>query len=596
MSQQVGDFMLARLIEWGIDRIYGYPGDGINGIVGALDRLSDDIDFVQVRHEEEAAFMACAHAKYSGNVGVCLATSGPGAIHLLNGLYDAKLDHQPVVAIVGQQARAALGGDYQQEIDLITLFKDVAHEWVHMVTDPAQMRHAVDRAVRIALAERTVTCIIVPNDVQELDAVPTPPRAHGTVHSGVGWRAPQVTPGEAELARAAEVLNAGERVAILVGAGALGATDEVIEVADRLGAGVAKALLGKAAVPDDLPFVTGSIGLLGTRPSWEMMTGCDTLLMIGSGFPYSEFLPEEGQARGVQIDIDGRMLSLRYPMEVPLVGDAAATLRALLPRLERKSDRSWREEIEGQVADWWQTLETRAMADAKPVNPQRVFWELSPRLPEGAILCADSGSAANWYARDLKFRRGMMGSLSGGLATMGPGVPYAIAAKFCHPDRPVIATVGDGAMQMLGNNALITASKYWRRWRDPRLVVLVLNNRDLNQVTWEQRAMSGDPKFEGSQAIPDFPYARYAELLGFQGLTVDQPDDVGPAWDEALRADRPVVLEVYTDPEMPPMPPHVSLEQAKSYLTALRKGDPEALDMIRASARDFLAQWWPKRD
>ena len=591
MNQQVGDFMLSRLCEWGVDRIYGYPGDGINGIVGALDRVSDAIDLVQVRHEEEAAFMACAHAKFSGRVGVCIATSGPGAIHLLNGLYDAKLDHQPVVAIVGQQARAALGGDYQQEVDLAALFKDVAHEWVHVVTTPAQMRHAVDRAMRTALAERTVTCIIVPNDVQELDAVQTPPRAHGTVHSGIGWHAPRVTPGDAQLDHAAAVLNSGRKVAILVGAGALDATDEVIEVADRLGAGIAKALLGKAAVPDDLPFVTGAIGLLGTRPSWDMMTGCDTLLMVGSGFPYSEFLPEEGQARGVQIDLDGRMLSLRYPMEVPLVGDAAATLQALLPRLEHKADRAWREQIEQNVADWWRTLERRAMTGARPINPQRVFWELSPRLPEGAIVCADSGSAANWYARDLRFQRGMMGSLSGGLATMGPGVPYAIAAKFCHPERPVIATVGDGAMQMLGNNALITASKYWRRWRDPRLVVLVLNNRDLNQVTWEQRAMSGDPKFEDSQSVPDFPYARYAELLGLRGLCVDDPDTVGDAWDEALRADRPVLLEVYTDPEVPPMPPHVTLEQVTAYLSALRKGDPEALNMIRASARDFLAQW-----
>ena len=419
----VSDFLVERLSEWGVGRVYGYPGDGINGIMGALQRAEERVEFVQVRHEEMAALMACAHSKWTGEVGVCLATSGPGAIHLLNGLYDAKLDHQPVVAIVGQQARAALGGQYQQEVDLLSLFKDVAHEYVQMVSDPAQLRHLVDRAIRIALAERTVTCLIVPNDVQRLDAVPEPEHAHGTIHSSVGFSRPRVVPTEADLARAAALLNAGERVAILAGQGALHATDELIEVADLLGAGVAKALLGKAALPDDLPFVTGSIGLLGTRPSWELMTGCDTLLMVGTSFPYSEFLPEEGRARAVQIDIDGRMLGIRYPTEVNLVGDSAETLRGLIPRLERKQERSWRVQIEEGVADWWGVLEQRAMNDADPINPQRVFWELSSRLPDNCILSADSGSAANWFARDLKLRRGMMASLSGTLATMGAGVP-----------------------------------------------------------------------------------------------------------------------------------------------------------------------------
>ncbi len=458
-TSTVGDFLLDRLHRWGVRRIYGYPGDGINGIVGALDRASQRIEFVQARHEELAAFMACAHAKFTGEVGVCLATSGPGAIHLLNGLYDAKLDHQPVVAIVGQQKRSALGGDYQQEVDLISLFKDVAHEYVHMATTPEQVRHLVDRAVRIALDRRAPTCIVFPNDVQELDAVESPSREHGNIYSGAGFPVARPVPVARELQRAAHVLNAGERVAMLVGAGALHATEEVIEVAERLGAGVAKALLGKAAVPDDLPFVTGSIGLLGTKPSWDLMEGCDTLLMVGSTFPYSEFLPAEGQARGVQIDIDGRNVSMRYPMEVNLVGDSRETLRALIPMLQRKADRSWRERIERGVDRWWRVLEARAMNEAKPINPQRVFWELSPRLPERCILTCDSGSSANWYARDLKIRRGMMGSLSGGLATMCPGMPYAVAAKYAHPDRPVIALVGDGAMQMLGINSLITAAR-----------------------------------------------------------------------------------------------------------------------------------------
>jgi pyruvate dehydrogenase (quinone) len=591
----VGDFLVHRLSEWGVRRIYGYPGDGINGIMGALARADDRMEFVQVRHEEMSAFMACGHAKFTGEVGVCLATSGPGAIHLLNGLYDAKLDHQPVVAIVGQQARSALGGSYQQEVDLLSLFKDVAHEYVHMVSDPEQVRHLVDRAMRIAHSERTVTCIIVPNDVQTMEAVVAPEHAHGTVHSGVGYARARVVADERDLARAADVLNAGERVAMLVGQGALHATDEVIQVADVLGAGVAKALLGKAAVPDDLPYVTGSIGLLGTKPSWELMRGCDTLLMVGSSFPYSEFLPEEGKARGVQIDLDPRMIGIRYPMEVHLVGDSGETLRALLPLLERKQDRSWRAEIEEGVSDWWQLLEEQAALEAHPINPQRVFAELSPRLPDDCIVTADSGSSAPWFARNLRMRRGMMSSLSGTLASMGAGVPYAIAAKFAHPNRVAIALVGDGAMQMNGLAELITIAKYWERWTDPRLVVLVLNNRDLNMVTWEQRALEGDPKFPASQEIPDFPYARFAELVGLRGIRVESPDELGDAWDEVLSADRPAVLEAVTDPEVPPLPPHISFEQARNFMLAVARGDEGRRDMIEHSLKAKLAELLPGR-
>ena len=596
MAETVGDFLLRRLSEWGVRRIYGYPGDGINGIVGAFDRARDQIEFVQVRHEEMAAFMACAHAKFTGEVGVCVATSGPGAIHLLNGLYDAKMDHVPVVAIVGQQARAALGGSYQQEVDLLSLFKDVAHEYVQMATVPAQMRHLVDRAVRIALTERTVTCIIVPNDLQEMAAVEMPKHAHGTVHSGTGYSQPRIVPVEEDLVRAANVLNAGEKIAMLVGAGSLHATDEVIEVAQLLGAGVAKALLGKAVVPDDLPYVTGSIGLLGTEPSYDMMMDCDTLLMVGTSFPYSEFLPKEGQARAVQIDIDGRMLGIRYPNEVSLVGDSAETLRALIPYLKPKENRSWREGIEKDVHEWWKLLKERSMDEANPVNPQRVFWELSPRLPENCILSSDSGSAANWFARDLKIRRGMMATLSGNLATMGPGVPYAVAAKFAYPERVAIALVGDGAMQMNGNNSLITIAKYWNTWSDPRLIVLVLHNNDLNQVTWEQRALAGDPKFEGSQNLPNFDYARYAEALGLKGIVVDNPDEVGRAWDEALAASRPVVIDAITDPDVPPLPPHITLEQAKAYASALWKGDPNERGILRQTFREMVDAILPHRN
>lgn len=589
MAKTVSDFLVQRLGDWGIRRIYGFPGDGINGIMGALDRAGDRFELVRGRHEEMIAFMACAHAKFTGQIGVCLATSGPGAIHLLNGLYDAKLDHQPVVAIVGQQARAALGGQYQQEVDLVSLFKDVAGDYVQMVTVPAQVRHVVDRALRIAISRRTVTCIIVPNDLQELPAVPVPPRAHGTIHSGIGYSEPRVLPAEADLERAAEVLNRGKKVAILVGAGALAATDEVMEVAELLGAGVAKALLGKAAMPDGLPYVTGSIGLLGTKPSWDMMMGCDTLLMVGSRFPYSEFLPKEGQARAVQIDLDPTMLSIRYPMEVNLVGDSAATLSALIPLLQRKSDRKWRQTIEQNVVEWWKLMEERAMMNANPINPQRMFWELSSRLPEQCIITSDSGSSANWFARDIRIRSGMMASLSGNLATMGPGVPYIIAAKFAFPDRVAIALVGDGAMQMNGNAELITIADYWKQWPDPRLIVMVLNNRDLNQVTWEQRAMMGDPKYDAAQHVPDFPYARYAEMLGLKGIMVNAPDQIGPAWDAALASDRPCVIEAITDPDVPPLPPHITLKEAAAFMSSMLKGDSDTTGMVEQSAKQVLS-------
>ncbi len=596
MAELVADFLIKRITEWGLKRIYGFPGDGINGIIGAIDRAGDAVDYIQVRHEELAAFMACAHAKFTGEVGICLATSGPGAIHLLNGLYDAKMDHQPVVAIVGQQARAALGGDYQQEVDLITLFKDVAHEYVHMASTPAQVRHLVDRAIRIAKAERTVTCLIFPNDLQEMPAVEKPPRKHGTVHSGIGYSQPRVIPQDKDLRRAADILNSGQKVAMLVGAGALQASDEVMETAEILGAGVAKALLGKAVIPDDLPYCTGPIGLLGSKPSWDMMTECDTLLIVGSSFPYSEFLPKEGQARGVQIDIDSKMLSIRYPTEVNLTGDSAETLRALIPLLERKQDRSWREKLEGEIKDWWKVLEARAMNSAKPINPERVFWELSPKLPDNCILASDSGSAANWFARDLKVRRGMMASLSGNLATMGPGVPYSVAAKFAWPDRPVIALVGDGAMLMNGINCLITIANYWKEWSDPRLIIMVLANRDLNQVTWEQRIMAGDPKYEASQKVPKFAFATYAEMLGLRGIHVEKPEEIAPAWDRALSSDRPVVYEAVTDPEVPTLPPHITFKEAKNFAESMLKGDPDAPGMIRGAFKDAIESFIPHKE
>jgi len=589
---KTADFFVDRLKDWGVKRIFGYSGDGINGVIGAIQR-DGTIDFIQPRHEEMAAFMAVADAKFSGGLGVCLATGGPGATHLITGLYDAKLDHMPVLAICGQAETTVRGGSYQQELNLARMFADVA-EYVQEVSHPAQLPHVIDRAIRLALARRGPAVVILPKDLQE-EPFAAPKRAHGFTRSGAGYSRPVIVPAEADLRRAADVLNAGEKVAILVGAGAVHAADEVIAVAEVLGAGVAKALLGKSVLPDDLPFVTGAIGLLGTRPSSDLMNECDTLLMVGTGFPWSEFLPKNGAVRAIQIDIDPAMLSLRYPCEVNLHGSAAETLALLLPMLERKTDHAWLRRIHGWLDDWWKTLEARAKTRAHPVNPQRVVWEMSPRLPENAIVTSDSGSCANWYARDYRVKRGQMSSLSGGLASMGAAVPYAIGAKFAHPDRPVVALVGDGAMQMNNMAELITIAKYADRWPDKRLVTCVFNNEDLNEVTWEQRVMNGNPRYDASQDIPDVRYSQFAELIGLKGIYVDRPDDLAGAWDEALAADRPVVLEVKTDPEIAPLPPHISFKEARSFMMSMAKDD-DAGHVIKDTARQVVNAVLHKQD
>jgi pyruvate dehydrogenase (quinone) len=591
MAPTVGDYLLERLRAWGVQHVFGYPGDGINGILAAWGRADNKPQFIQARHEEMAAFEAVGYAKFTGRVGVCAATSGPGAIHLLNGLYDAKLDHVPVVAIVGQTSRSAMGGSYQQEVDLLSLYKDVASDYVQMVTVPEQLPNVLDRAIRVALAERAPTAVIIPSDVQEL-AYSGPTHAFKMVPSSLGIDWSTAAADSDGIARAAEILNAGSKVAILAGQGARGARAELEQVADLLGAGVAKALLGKDVLPDELPYVTGSIGLLGTRPSYEMMMNCDTLLTVGSSFPYTQFMPAFDQARAVQVDIDGKMIGMRYPYELNLVGDAAATLRALVPHLRRKENRSWREGIEDNVAKWWRSMEAEAQVEADPVNPMLLFHELSSRLPENAIVTADSGSSANWYARQLKFSGDMRGSLSGNLATMGPGVPYGIGAKFGHPDRPVIVFAGDGAMQMNGLAELITVKHYWEQWSDARLIVAVLHNNDLNQVTWEMRAMEGAPKFTESQRLPEVSYEGFARSLGLGGIAVDKPEQVGPAWEQALAADRPTVLDFRTDPDVPPIPPHATFEQAKDLAKALLHGDPNRLGIVKeglmAKAREII--------
>ncbi|MET7844430.1 thiamine pyrophosphate-requiring protein [Streptomyces sp. NPDC005356] len=594
MSTKVSDYVLQRLREWGVEHVFAYAGDGINGLLAAWGRADNKPQFIQSRHEEMSAFGAVGYAKFSGKVGVCAATSGPGAIHLLNGLYDAKLDHVPVVAIVGQTNRSAMGGSYQQEVDLLSLYKDVASDFCEMVTVPEQLPNVIDRAMRTAYAKRTVTAVIIPADVQELDYSP-PTHAFKMVPSSLGLGSYAPVPDPAEIERAAEVLNAGEKVAILIGQGARGARAEVEELADVLGAGVAKALLGKDALADDLPYVTGSIGLLGTRPSYELMQGCDTLLVVGSSFPYTQFMPGLDQARAVQIDIDPYMVGLRYPFEVNLVGDAAATLKALLPHLKRKKHGSWREKIEKDTVRWWEVMERRAAVEADPINPEYVVHALDTLLPSNVMLAADSGSAANWYARHLRMRGNMRGSLSGTLATMGPGVPYVIGAKFAHPDRPAIAIVGDGAMQMNGLAELITAAKYWPEWQDPRLIVAVLNNQDLNQVTWEMRAMSGAPQFLPSQALPDVPYADFARSIGLEGVRVEEPGDVESAWHRALGAERPFVIDFRTDPAVPPIPPHASLDQIEAAALSVIKGDSDRGAMIKQGLKAKMQEMLPSR-
>ena len=581
MPVTVADAIVERLSSWGVDRIFGYAGDGIDPLLAALHRAQDRVEFVQPRHEEMAAFMATGHAKYTGRVGVCLSTQGPGAIHLLTGLYDAKLDGRPVVAIVGQIASTALGSGYLQEVDLHSLFKDACGQYIQTVLTPEQLPMLIDNAMRTAIAESTPVCLIVPHDVQRAEMPEQTPHSHGVVPSAAITGFPRVLPNEADLARAAEVLGAGTRVALLVGRGAGGAQAEIEQLVDVLGAGVTVSLVGKPVLPETTDWHTGVMGHLGTTASADLMEQCDTLFIIGCNDPWTEFYPAPGQARAVQIDIKARVIGGKYPIEVALVGDTGETLRALLPLLRRNTDRSWQEQVGRSVQRWREIAAARAQHPAEPLNPEWVVHELSGHLPANARVAFDVGSIVYWYARHLVLPPGVPAHLSSYLASMGCAMPYGLAAKFDTPDRPVVALAGDGAMQMNGLLELITVADRWRSWADPRFVVLVLHNGDLAEVSWEQREMEGDPRFPASQRVPSFPYAGYAELLGLQGIRVDSPDAVADAWQQAFAADRPVLIEAVVDPAVPLLPPHLQDEK----VGMMRRGLEQEPDSEQASAQ-----------
>ncbi|WP_328470579.1 thiamine pyrophosphate-requiring protein [Actinoplanes sp. NBC_00393] len=569
MSERtVSDVVAERLAAWGVERVFGYSGDGIDGVLGALRRAGKPT-FVQARHEEAAAFMAVGHAKYTGGVGVCMATQGPGAVHLLNGLYDAKLDSKPVVAIVGQQLSTVLGSSYQQEIDLVRLFGDVCAQFVQAAHTAEQVPMLLDRAFRTALATRSPTCVILPHDVQSEPAPDPGAHEHGVLATSPGLRPARLVPRQQDLQEAAELLGSGERVAIMVGQGAYGAQQEIVELANRLGAGVTASLLGKPVLDENLPFHTGVMGHLGTTASAELMRHCDTLLLIGTNDPWTEFYPAPGQARAVQIDVDGRRLGVRYPVEVPLLGDAAETVRELLSLVPARPRGAWAARVEEWVQRWRLISAARAAADAEPVNPQLVVRSLTDRLPEDAQVAVDVGSVVYWYARHLRLPRGVPAHLSSTLASMGCGIPYGLAAKLAAPQRPVVVLAGDGAMQMAGLAELVTVAARWRDWADPRFVICVLNNRDLAEVSWEQRESESEPRFATSQDLPDVPYAAYAELLGLRGVRITDPGELAGAWDTALTADRPVLIEAVVDPAIPLLPPGQPYEKVKAMYDGL---------------------------
>jgi pyruvate dehydrogenase (quinone) len=550
-DRTVADLVVERLRAWRIPRVFGYPGQAIAPVVAALDDAGGDPEFIPARHEETAAFMATGHAKFTGGIGVCLATQGPSAVHLLNGLYDAKLDSKPVVAIVGEDITGPLGGAHE-EIGLSRLFGDVCNQFVRYGRLPEQVPVLLDQAFRTAAATRSPTCVVLPRALQLALVPDLLPQTAGVVTATPGEPLARVLPHDADLDAAASVLGTSKRVAILVGQGGQGAAEEIVALADRLGAGVATSLLGKPVLDERLPFHTGVLGEVGTTASAQLMGGCDTLLLIGTNDPWTDWFPMPGQTRTVQIDIDGRRIGTRYPVDVPLVGDAAETLRALLARVPDRPQRQWRAVVESSVDRWREEAAQRAAEPAEPINPQLVLHELSTRLPRAGAIAVDVGSVLYWYARHLELPPGVTAQLCGTLGSMGCALPYAVAAKLARPDRPVLALLGDGAMQLNGLAELITVAHHWQEWSDPRLVVLVLNNRD-------QSGTGGGRAPGAVHRHPDVPYAGWARLLGLHGVRVDRPELVGPAWDEVLAADRPSVLEAVVDPTVPLNPPEPAL-------------------------------------
>jgi pyruvate dehydrogenase (quinone) len=592
MSTTVSDFVIERVKAWGVTRVFGFPGDGIGAFDGALGKAEREgvgLEYIRPTHEEICGLMATAHAKFTGEVGVCIATSSPGAFHLMNGLYDAQMDNQPVVAIVGQQGLDSFGTFTMQESNLELAFADVA-VYVQTIVSPQQAQAVIDTAFRTAKARLQPAVIILPHDVQAMK-MEEPTAAMWVSRSSDVGVSNAIIPPVDELRKAAEIINAGSKVSFIVGHGAVGATDEVLTAAKLAGAGIITALRGKQVVPSDVPFHTQQLGLLGSLPSANQMSDCDTLVMLGTNYPYGQFLPKTGQARAIQIDLKPEQLGLRYPTELNLWGDVKTTLAALIPLLEQKSDLSWQEKVAGDMVEWESEMESQAMLDFEDgVNPRRVFHELNKRLPEKAIVTADAGTTADWYGHHIRLRRGMLGDLSGRLATMMASMPYAVAAKFAHSDRTVVCTIGDGAFQMLGMNELITIKKYQSRWANQRFIIVVMHNDDLSQVSWEMRTEDGNPLWRTAQDVESVDYAGWAELLGFNGIRVKSDDDIEGALDTAFATDGVTLIDAYVTRNAPPLPPHITREFAKLTGEAFLKGDPFALDAIRDSAQALVAE------
>jgi pyruvate dehydrogenase (quinone) len=588
----VSDFVIQRIKEWGVTRVFGFPGDGIgefDGALGKADRDGDGLKYVRPTHEEICSLMATAHAKFTGEVGVCVATSSPGAFHMINGLYDAKMDNQPVVAVVGQQGLNSLGTFTQQENNLERVLADVA-VYVQTIVSPQQAQAVIDTAFRTARVRLGPAVIILPHDVQGMPMV-EPAAATWVSRSSAVAPSISIVPPESEILKAAAIINAGEKVTFLVGHGANGATDEVLEAAKLAGAGIITALRGKQVVPSDVPFHSQQLGLLGSLPSLHQMNDCDTLVLLGTNYPYGQFLPKSGHARAIQVDLKPEQMGLRYPTELNLWGDVKATLAALIPHLDAKTDLSWQNTVVDEMVEWENEMEAQAMLNYEDgVNPRRVFHELNKRLPEHAIVTADAGTTADWYGHHIRLRRGMMGDLSGRLASMLAAMPYAVAAKFAYPDRPVVCTIGDGAFQMLGMNELITIKKYLKEWDNPQLIIMVVHNDDLSQVSWEMRTEDGNPVWRTSQDVESVDYAGWAELLGFTGIRVKSNDEVEAAWDAAFANRGVTLIDAYCSRNVPPLPPHITVEFAKKTGEALLKGDPFELGVIRDSAQALVAE------